>query len=78
MINFRFGQIVLVPFPFSDQSMTKRRPAVIVSSELYHRDRTDVLLLAVTSQVRPTLTIGDRMIEEWREAGLLKPSVLKC
>jgi mRNA interferase MazF len=27
-----FGTVVLVPFPFTDQTASKRRPAAIVSS----------------------------------------------
>ena len=30
--GYSFGTIVLVPFPFTDQSGIKRRPAVVVSS----------------------------------------------
>jgi mRNA interferase MazF len=37
-----FGDVVLVPFPFTDQTTTKKRPAVVVSSDVYHRDRADV------------------------------------
>ena len=29
--RFDFGDVVLVPFPFTDQSGTKKRPAVVVS-----------------------------------------------
>jgi mRNA interferase MazF len=29
-LRFDFGDVVLVPFPFTDQSGTKRRPAVVV------------------------------------------------
>lgn len=53
-ISFKFGDIVLVPFPFTDQTASKRRPAVVVSSEAYHRERPDLILLAVTSQIRPS------------------------
>lgn len=77
MTGFDFGDLVLVPFPFSNQSASKKRPAVIVSSARYHRDRRDLIILAVTSQVRPSLGFGERPIQAWESAGLLKPSVLK-
>jgi mRNA interferase MazF len=76
-IGCEFGDVVLVPFPFTDQRTTKRRPAVVVSSDAYHRDRPDVILMAVTSQVRPAAGVGEVAVERWKEAGLLKPSVLK-
>jgi mRNA interferase MazF len=77
MTGSEFGDLVLVPFPFTDQSTTKRRPAVIVSSAAYHRERPDLVILAVTSQVRPVAGLGEASIVQWKEAGLLKPSVLK-
>jgi mRNA interferase MazF len=76
MTAYNFGDIVLVPFPFTDQTATKRRPAVIVSSAAYHRDRPDVIILAITSQSRPQATVEAR-IAKWKEAGLLRASVLK-
>ena len=75
--GFEFGGVVLVPFPFTDQRTTKRRPAVVVSSGAYHRERPDLIILAVTSQVRAAPAVGEAAIEKWKEAGLLKPSVLK-
>ena len=72
-----FGDVVLVPFPFTDQTTTKKRPAVVVSSDAYHRDRPDVILMAITSQVRPAAGVGEITVQRWKEAGLLKPSVLK-
>jgi mRNA interferase MazF len=72
-----FGDVVLVPFPFTDQSTTKRRPAVVVSSERYHHERPDLIILAVTSQVRAAPALGEAAIGKWKEAGFLKPSVLK-
>ena len=51
MTNYEFGDIVLVPFPFTDQSSIKKRPAVVVSSSAYNRDRPDIIILAVTSQM---------------------------
>jgi mRNA interferase MazF len=71
-----FGDVVLVPFPFTDQTGQKKRPAVVVSSLAYDRAKPDVILMAVTSQDRPA-SLGDVEVRAWRDAGLLKPSVIK-
>ena len=42
--DYRFGDLVLVPFPFTDQTGTKKRPAVVVSSDTYQGQRPDVVL----------------------------------
>jgi len=75
MTGYEFGD--LVPFPFTDQSTSKRRSAVVVSSDAYHRERPDLIILAVTSQVRPQAALGEAAVAKWKEAGLLRPSVLK-
>ena len=49
MTSFEFGDVVLVPFPFTDQSTTKKRPAIVVSSQTYNSERPDVIIMAVTS-----------------------------
>jgi mRNA interferase MazF len=77
MTGYEFRDIVLAPFPFTDQSTTKRRPAVVVSSAAYHRVRPDLIIMAVTSQ-RPTSgSVGEVAVQDWQGAGLLKPSVIK-
>jgi mRNA-degrading endonuclease toxin of MazEF toxin-antitoxin module len=75
--SFEFGDIVLVSFPFASQMGRKKRPAVVVSSGAYDLHRPDVILMAVTSQVRQTPGFGEVLIKDWRAAGLIKPSVLK-
>ncbi len=77
MTGFEFGDVVLVPFPFTDQTATKKRPAVVVNSLAYHQHRPDLIVMAVTSQVQPAPALGDVPVSEWRHAGLLKPSVVK-
>jgi len=42
---YQFGDVVLVPFPFTDQSASKQRPGVVVSGLAYHRARRDVILM---------------------------------
>jgi mRNA interferase MazF len=73
----RFGDVIVVPFPFTDQTTIKRRPAVVISSERYNLERPDLILMAITSQVRPTATVGEVAVVQWQAAGLLKPSVIK-
>ena len=75
--HFEFGDIVLVPFPFTDQTAAKRRPAVVVSNAPYNRAKPDLVLMAVTSQVRATAGFGEVPIGQWQTAGLLKASVVK-
>ena len=72
-----FGDVILVPFTFTDQSGTKRRPAVVISSDGYNASRRDVVIMAITSQVRTPLGFGEAMIADWQGAGLVKESVLK-
>lgn len=75
--GYSFGDVVLVPFPFTDQSAVKKRPAVVISSGSYHRSRPDLLIMAVTSQARPATVIGELHLKEWKGAGLIKPSAVK-
>jgi mRNA interferase MazF len=75
--TFSFGDVMLVPFPFTDQSGTKKRPAVVVSSHGYNASRRDIVIMAITSQVRTPLAFGEAMVSDWQGAGLVKLSVLK-
>jgi len=77
MTSYDFGDVVLVPFPFTDQRGNKKRPAVIASSAAYNASRLDLILMAITSHVRTTTAFGEFVISEWQKAGLLKASVIK-
>ncbi len=77
MTPFEFADIILVPFPFTDQSTTKKRPAVVISSKAYNIERPDLIIMAVTSQIKPVSIIGEVIIQDWQDAGLLKPSAIK-
>ncbi len=75
--SYNFGDVVLVPFPFTDQTTMKKRPAVVISSAAYHGVRPDLILMAVTSQVKVSPTVGEVVVREWKKGGLIKPSVIK-
>jgi mRNA interferase MazF len=74
---FQRGDVVLVPFPFSDLSTTKVRPAVVVSSALYHEAEPDLILAAITSKVAAATGPFDYVLKDWQTAGLRYPSALK-
>lgn len=77
MISYNRGDIVLVPFPFSNQTTTKKRPAVVVSANTYNNISSDTVIMAITGQINKPHTIGECVVEDWQNAGLLKPSVVK-
>jgi len=74
MTEYNRGDVVLVSFVFPDETGVKRRPAVIVSSDAYHRGRQEAIIAAITSRTDRIL-VGDHPVTEWQEAGLLFPSV---
>lgn len=77
MISYDFGDVVLLPFPFTDQTTAKKRPAVVISSTDYQRNHPNIILMAITSQIKSCAYFGEANIVQWKAAGLLKPSVTK-
>lgn len=67
--------MVLVSFVFTDQSGAKLRPALVISSDAYHASRQEVIIAAITSNVRRRL-VGDHRVADWKAAGLLFPSIV--
>jgi mRNA interferase MazF len=61
---YEFGNIVLVPFPFTDQTTSKRRPAVVVSTHGYNLARPDLVVMAITSQLSPLAAVGEVWITQ--------------
>jgi mRNA interferase MazF len=77
--SFSRGDVVLVPFPFTDLSSAKQRPALVVSDDALNAVRDDVLVTAITSQVPATLAVDEFLIppKELGACGLPKPSIVK-
>jgi mRNA interferase MazF len=73
---FKRGAIVLLPFPYTDQSGTKRRPALILSTDAYNLRRTDLIVAPITSNLAGRQP-DDTVLSDWAAAGLLKPSAVK-
>ncbi|MBI2141070.1 type II toxin-antitoxin system PemK/MazF family toxin [Candidatus Woesearchaeota archaeon] len=49
---FEQGDIVVVPFPFTDLSATKQRPALVISKTGYNSMTDDVITCAITSNLQ--------------------------
>lgn len=75
MSGFARGDVVLVPFLFSEGTGAKLRPALVLSSSGYHRGRQEMIVAAITSNLRRRL-LGDQPIGDWKAAGLLFPSLV--
>jgi mRNA interferase MazF len=73
----RRGDVVLLPFPFADLTSTKVRPALVLSSSLYHKSEPDIIVAAITSNVAAHQGPTDYTLQDWRRSGLLAPSVVK-
>jgi len=68
------GDVVLISFIFSDETGVRRRPAMIISSNVFHSGRDEAIIAAITSRTDRAL-VGDHRINDWLGAGLLFPSV---
>jgi mRNA-degrading endonuclease toxin of MazEF toxin-antitoxin module len=75
-ITYKKWDIVLVPFPFTNLTTNKKRPALIISPDKYNAEE-DVVITFITSRMDLKYRIGDYKIEEWELADLPKPSMIR-
>ena len=73
--RYNRGDVVLVNFVFAEETGSKRRPVLLLSSDQYMKSRQEVVVSAITSNTRRIL-VGDYLMADWEEAGLLFPSVV--
>ncbi len=72
---------LLVPFPFTDLTRQKARPAVVVSSEHFNTASADVVLVAISSKLPATPNDTDLIMRHgsigFRATGLRVSSVIR-
>lgn len=68
--------VVAVPFPFTDNHVTKKRPAVVISKSSHQKSSNHVTLLMVTS-AKHSRWQSDHKIIDLAGAGLTAPSVIR-
>lgn len=70
------GDVVVADFVGA--TGVKRRPAVILSSDLYHTHHPDVVLGALTTHLSAATTPTDYVLQNWSATGLHAPSAFRA
>ncbi len=70
------GDVVLIPFPFTDLPSAKTRLVVVVSSEDFEKRTKNIIVAMITSVAHDTPY--DYELRDWRGANLLSPSWVRA
>ncbi len=73
---FDAGDIILVPFPFTDRPIQKHRPTVVLSLRSFNEKHKHIVLAMVTSAKNAPWT-SDITISNQKITGLPSPSVIR-
>jgi mRNA interferase MazF len=76
MPTYKPFEVVVVPFPFTDSAATKRRPALVLSSDGFNRRAAHVVLAMITSRENHGWPL-DTEICNLPAAGLAHPSIVR-
>lgn len=68
---FKPGDVVVANF--MGAVIIKRRPAVVLSSAIYHANRPDYILGLITTQVAAVIGPTDYALQDWIKIGLRQP-----
>lgn len=78
-MNYEFGDVILVSFPFTDLSANKVRPALVISGK--DLSKQDLIVAAISSQVKTKQSETEFLIErnspEFSQTGLKVASIIK-
>ena len=76
-VAYKMFDVVVVPFPFTDQDTDKRRPALVLSDHTRFNDETQNCVMAmITSAKNPDWPL-DAKIGSIKKAGLPAPSKVR-
>ncbi|SJM91685.1 PemK-like protein [Crenothrix polyspora] len=77
MTSFNRGDVILVDIVFSGAIGSKRRPAVVISTESFNKSGSKLIVVGITSNISVPFRPGDMLLADWSLAGLLKPSAVR-
>ena len=78
MTAYEPGDVVLVPYPFGERAGGRKRPALVVSGAAYNEDTGELIVAQITGHIPDEERVGDCLIEHWKEASLLRPSMVRA
>lgn len=76
MPTFKQGEVIKVPFPYTDRATRQWRPALVVSTGAVE-DRHGLLWVAMITSAENRGWPGDVPVSDLRRAGLPVPSVVR-
>ncbi len=82
-MNVQRGNIVLVDFPYSDQTGHKVRPALVVQSDVWNQKLDDTIIALITSSRHRRIGAAtqysiDISTAEGKKTGLRLNSIIQC
>ncbi len=76
MAIYKQFDVVVVPFPFTDRTATKKRPALVLSSELFNSGIRHSVMAMITTASHSAWPL-DIAITALKDAGLKVPSIIR-
>ncbi len=79
-MTIKRGDIILVPFPFTDRAAEKVRPALVVSQSRYAQQTVSVLFISSIIPEHPSTTevLVKSTQAAFKDTGLKKTSLIRC
>lgn len=70
-------EVLLIPFPFSDQSSVKVRPVLVLSKDSFNDTSEDIITCAITSNITKDFYSVLITNEDFEEGKLYETSLIK-
>ena len=77
IVSYDAYDVVIVPFPFTDKTTTKRRPALVVSGADHFNSKVGQSVLAMITSAANSDWPLDVEIKDLDTAGLPSPSIVR-
>lgn len=78
MTGYKQGDVILVAFPFEERAGGRKRPALVVSPPQYNKATDELIIAQITSHVTAQPRPGDHLIQDWKEAKLPSPAIVRA